>query len=63
MIKLAVILILLVYVGGIVKFLQGFRKTNFSRSLPTKIGLALLWPILFVANSSYRKNFQKTLKG
>jgi len=47
-------------VFGVVKFLQGFRRTDFSGN---QIGLALLWPVLFVMNGNYRKNFFKALKG
>ena len=52
-----------VYIGGIWKFLSGYRRTNFNSGLPGRITLALLWPVLLVANRSYRRNFQKALKG
>ncbi|MCC0176357.1 hypothetical protein I4641_05120 [Waterburya agarophytonicola K14] len=52
-----------VYVGGIWKFLSGYRRTNFNSGLPGRITLALLWPVLLVSNKSYRRNFQKALKG
>lgn len=55
--------LLIVYFGGIWKFWAGFRKTNFNPNLPNKLILSLLWPGLLVANKSYRKNFQKALKG
>jgi hypothetical protein len=55
-------LLVVFYVGGVWKFWGGFGRTNFDRSLPTKIVLGLLWPVL-VFNRSYRKNFQKALKG
>lgn len=54
------ILVLAGYVFGMVKFLQGFRRTDFEGN---QIGLALLWPVLFVMNGNYRKNFYKALKG
>ena len=56
-------LVLAVYVGGIWKFLSGYRRTNFNSGLPGRITLALLWPVLLVSNKSYRRNFQKALKG
>jgi hypothetical protein len=52
-----------VYVGGIWKFLSGYRQTNFSTSLPARAALALLWPVLIIGNKSYRRNFNKALKG
>jgi hypothetical protein len=52
-----------VYVGGIWKFLSGYRQTNFSASLPARAALALLWPVLIIGNKSYRRNFNKALKG
>lgn len=58
-----VFVLVIVYVGGIWKFLSGFRRTNFNSGLPGRISLALLWPVLLVANKSYRRNFQKALKG
>ncbi len=54
------VLLLVAYIFGAVKFLQGFRRTDFSGN---QIGLALLWPVLFVMNDNYRKNFVKALKG
>ena len=53
----------IVYIGGIWKFLSGYRRTNFNSGLPGRITLALLWPVLLIANKSYRRNFQKALKG
>lgn len=53
-------LLLVAYIFGVVKFVQGFRNTNFEGN---KIGLGLMWPVLFVMNSNYRKNFFKALKG
>jgi len=52
-----------VYGAGVWKFWKGFERTNFERSLPNRIYLALLWPALIIANKSYRKNFNKALKG
>ncbi|MBC1237197.1 membrane protein [Nostoc linckia z18] len=52
-----------VYVGGVWKFWTGFARTNFNPSLSNRIGLSLLWPALFITNSSYRRNFRKALKG
>jgi len=49
-----------VYVGGIVKFWQGFHRTNFSQG---RIYLSLLWPVLLLSNRSYRQNFNRALKG
>jgi len=54
------ILLTVVYVGGIYKFLNGFKRTNFSSG---RLPLALAWPVLFIANKSYRQNFTKALKG
>lgn len=56
-------ILLVVYGGGIWKFLSGFSKTNFNSSLPSRIGLAVLWPALLIGNKSYRRNFRKALKG
>ena len=55
--------LLVVYVGGIWKFLSGYRRTNFNSGLPGRITLALLWPVLLISYKSYRRNFQKALKG
>ncbi|MGD1909443.1 MAG: hypothetical protein ACFB2X_00840 [Rivularia sp. (in: cyanobacteria)] len=56
-------LLLVAYIAGVWKFWTGFRRTNFSNSLPNRLALSLLWPACFVANKSYRKNFRKALKG
>lgn len=52
-----------IYGVGVWRFLSGYRYTNFNRSLTTRLSLALLWPGLFIVNPSYRRNFQKALKG
>jgi membrane-bound metal-dependent hydrolase YbcI (DUF457 family) len=49
-----------IYVGGVVKFWQGFHRTHFSQG---RIYLSLLWPVLLIANRSYRQNFNRALKG
>lgn len=56
------ILVLLLGAYGWVgwRFWCGFRRTNFAQG---RLPLTLLWPVLLVANRSYRKNFQKALKG
>ncbi|BBA78664.1 hypothetical protein RGRSB_0025 [cyanobacterium endosymbiont of Rhopalodia gibberula] len=63
MVKLILFTILVVYLAGIWKFLKGYSYTNFSRQLPDKLILSLLWPVLIIFNISYRHNFQKALKG
>ncbi len=50
------------YFIGARKFWKGFRNTNFSPDT-NRLVLSLLWPVLFVANKSYRQNFKKALKG
>ncbi|MGF1515576.1 MAG: hypothetical protein ACFB5Z_18010 [Elainellaceae cyanobacterium] len=59
MLNLIGLLALVVYAGGIWKFWTGFRRTNFSQG---KLYLSLLWPVLLV-NKSYRRNFNRALKG
>ncbi|MEQ9549295.1 MAG: hypothetical protein RIM23_06725 [Coleofasciculus sp. G3-WIS-01] len=61
--KVLVLLVLGIYGYGVWKLWTGFNRTNFSRSLPNRMYLSLLWPVLIVANKSYRKNFTKALKG
>ncbi len=56
-------LVAIAYVGGVWKFLAGYNNTNFGRGLLTRVPLAMLWPVLLAVNPSYRKNFQKALKG
>lgn len=58
--SLLVIILLGVYAGGAIKFWRGFNRTNFSQG---KVHLALLWPVLFATNKSYRQNFNRALKG
>ena len=57
------VVLFVAYVGGVWKFLSGYRRTNFNASLPGKVALGLLWPVLLVGNKSYRRNFNKALKG
>ena len=60
--QVIVIVLVVGYLVGARKFWKGFRNTNFSPST-NRMLLSLLWPILFVANKSYRQNFRKALKG
>ncbi|GAB4137197.1 MAG: hypothetical protein Fur0046_11140 [Cyanobacteria bacterium J069] len=52
-------LALVIYVGGAWKFWTGFNRTNFSQN---RLMLTAFWPVL-LANSSYRQNFNRALKG
>jgi hypothetical protein len=63
MFELFGIAIFIGYGVGIFKFWKGYTATNFNRSFPTRIALSLLWPVLFIANAGYRKNFSKALRG
>ncbi|MFO5492770.1 MAG: hypothetical protein ACLBM1_05005 [Cuspidothrix sp.] len=63
MVRLLFVGLIVVYIGGMWKFWNGFRRTNFNQTLPNRIILTLLWPALFLVNPSYRRNFQKALKG
>lgn len=63
MTQLISIILLVFYCGGVWKFWKGFNRTNFSRGVATKLLLGFLWPVLLIANKSYRRNFQKALKG
>jgi len=48
------------YVYGAWRFWTGFRRTNFSGG---RLPLTLMWPVLVIANKSYRQNFGRALKG
>jgi hypothetical protein len=54
------VLAIAVYLGGAIKFWTGFNRTNFSGG---KLYLTAMWPILLIANKSYRQNFNRALKG
>lgn len=56
-------IVIVTYIGGIWKFWQGYDRTNFQPSFVQRVTLALLWPALLIVNKSYRKNFQKALRG
>ncbi|NEQ74143.1 MAG: hypothetical protein F6K23_14505 [Okeania sp. SIO2C9] len=57
------LLLLVVYGGGIWKFWNGFKQTNFSQNFQNRLVLSIFWPVLLIGNKSYRKNFTKALKG
>lgn len=54
------IILLVIYILGIWKFLAGFKNTFYSSG---GFILAILWPVLFIANGRYRQEFFKALKG
>jgi len=58
--ELLTLAVIVVYVGGVWKFWTGFNRTSFSEG---RLPLALMWPVLVIANKSYRQNFNKALKG
>jgi hypothetical protein len=58
--QLLIFALLAAYAGGIWKFWKGFYRTSFSQG---RLYLSLLWPVLLIANKSYRQNFRKALKG
>ncbi|MEL6382904.1 MAG: hypothetical protein AAFQ89_10600 [Cyanobacteria bacterium J06626_18] len=60
LLKLLVIGCAIAYVVGAWRFWNGFHRTNFTQG---KLGLTLLWPVYLIANKSYRRNFNKALKG
>jgi len=60
-IKVFAVLGAIVYAWGAWKFLQGFKKTNYTSG--SGLPLALVWPVLFMVNRSFRQNFQKALRG
>jgi cell shape-determining protein MreD len=61
--NLVIFILIVGYAGFAWKFWTGFTRTNFTQSLPYRITLSLLWPVFFIANKSYRRNFRKALKG
>jgi hypothetical protein len=54
------ILLIGIYGWGAWKFSAGFSRTNYAQN---RVALTLLWPVLFIANKTYRDNFQKALGG
>jgi hypothetical protein len=63
MMNLIIFGVIVVYVAGVWKLWTGFNRTNFTQTLSNRLGLSLLWPVLLIANKSYRRNFRKALKG
>jgi hypothetical protein len=51
------------YVYGVFRFATNFNRTNFQGNIVMKTGLAILWPVLYIVNGSYRQNFNRTLSG
>ncbi|MBE9058182.1 hypothetical protein [Sphaerospermopsis sp. LEGE 08334] len=60
--ELIIIGLIVTYVFGGLKFWLGFKKTHFTQTFLNRIGFSLLWPVLFIANSSYRRNFRRALR-
>lgn len=58
--KLVIFLLFTAYLVGAWKFWTGFRRTNFQQN---RLGLTVMWPVLFMINPSFRNNFQRALKG
>ncbi|MDG2989987.1 hypothetical protein L3556_03420 [Candidatus Synechococcus calcipolaris G9] len=51
---------IIAYFIGFWRFWQGFDRTHYSQY---RLPLAALWPLLLIANKSYRENFSRALKG
>lgn len=63
MVKILLIILVIGYIWGGWKFWNGFKQTNFEQSMINRLFLSALWLPLLVVNKSYRKNFQRALKG
>ncbi len=61
--KLLLLILLGVYGWGAWKFWKGFPNTQYQPGLVNRLGLSLLWPVLLAVNTSYRRNFQRALRG
>ena len=61
--KLISLILFVIYVWGIWKFWRGYSRTNFTPGFTNRLLLSCLWPVLIIANASYRQNFRKALKG
>lgn len=56
-------ILLFAYILGGWRFWKGFRQTNFDQNLLNRLFLSALWLPLLIVNKSYRKNYQRALKG
>lgn len=63
LIKLMIVGLVVLYGLGVRKFWIGYHRTNFQQTLPKRLSLSLLWPVLLLTNKSYRRNFNRALKG
>ncbi|AFW94771.1 MULTISPECIES: hypothetical protein [Nostocales] len=54
---------LMVYVGYAWNFWHGFRRTTYEKTLSNQIKLTLLWPVLFVVDRRFRRNFKRAKRG
>ncbi|KAI5057961.1 hypothetical protein GOP47_0027976 [Adiantum capillus-veneris] len=59
---LSPLVLLAVYAFGAFKFLSGYSKTTYADSLSSKLGLTILWPVLFVVSQKYRGNFNRAVQ-
>lgn len=48
------------WIFGAVRFYKGFDRTSYQNSY--KLPLSMAWPILFIVNGSFRKNFTRSIK-
>lgn len=60
MTELVALIALAFYGAGAWRFWTGFNRTDYSSN---KASLTLLWPVFMIGNKSYRRNFNKALKG
>jgi hypothetical protein len=42
---------------------RNFDRTQFNRTLGTKITMSAFWPVLYIVNAAYRQNFHRSLRG
>jgi hypothetical protein len=61
--KILIIVLILGYIWGGWKFWKGFKQTNFEQNIINRLFLSTLWLPLLIVNKSYRKNYQRALKG
>ncbi|UJS04080.1 hypothetical protein L3I90_13380 [Cylindrospermopsis raciborskii KLL07] len=44
------------------RFWLGFERTHFSQGFFNRLKFSLLWPVFYLTNSSFRRNFKRALK-
>ncbi|MCZ2202465.1 MAG: hypothetical protein O1I87_11060 [Cylindrospermopsis raciborskii PAMP2012] len=61
-VQLIIIGLAFIYLAFAWRFWFGFERTHFSQRFLNRLKFSILWPVFYLTNNSFRRNFKRALK-